>query len=64
MAQINLLPWREERRQELKKDFLITLGLVVVLGAGLVLLADRIVNAQIDNQNARNQYLSSEIKVQ
>ena len=39
MAQINLLPWREERRQELKKDFLITLGLVVVLGAGLVLLA-------------------------
>jgi len=63
MAQINLLPWREERRQELKKDFLITLGLVVVLGAGLVLLADRIVNAQIDNQNARNQYLSSEIKV-
>ena len=63
MAQINLLPWREERRQELKKDFLITLGLVVALGAGLVLLADRIVNSQIDNQNARNQYLSSEIKV-
>ena len=61
MAQINLLPWREERRQELKKDFLITIGLVLALGVGLVLLADRIVNGQIDNQNARNQYLQEHI---
>ena len=51
MAQINLFPWREEGRQDLMKDFLITLGLVVVVGAGLVLLADRIVYGQIDNQN-------------
>ena len=26
MAQINLLPWREERRQELKKEFLVTVA--------------------------------------
>jgi type IV pilus assembly protein PilN len=63
MAQINLLPWREERRQELKKQFLVSLVLVLALGAGLVLLADRIVNGQIDNQNARNQYLTENIKV-
>ncbi len=63
MAQINLLPWREERRQELKKDFMITLGLVIALGAGLLLLGDRIVNGQIDNQNARNQYLTENIAV-
>ena len=62
MAQINLLPWREERRQELKKQFLVTLGLVFTLGVGLVLLGDRVVNAQIDNQKARNQYLSQNIK--
>ena len=62
MAQINLLPWREERRQELKKQFLVTLALVVALGAGLVLLGDRIVNSQIENQNARNAYLTENIK--
>ena len=49
MAQINLLPWREERRQELKKQFLVTLGLVFALSVGLVLMGDRIVNAQIEN---------------
>jgi len=62
MAQINLLPWREERRQELKKQFLVTLALVVALGAGLVLLGDRIVNSQIENQTARNAYLTENIK--
>jgi type IV pilus assembly protein PilN len=62
MAQINLLPWREERRQELKKAFLVTVALVLAIAAGLVLLADRIVNSQIDNQMARNEYLTKNIK--
>ena len=35
MAQINLLPWREARRQELKKDFLVTSALMLALGAGI-----------------------------
>jgi type IV pilus assembly protein PilN len=61
MARINLLPWREERRQELKKEFLTILGLVLALGVGLVLLADRVVNGQIEYQEARNQYLSDNI---
>lgn len=62
MAQINLLPWREERRNELKKEFLVTVGLVLALGAGFVLLGDRVVNGQIDSQNARNQHLTKAIK--
>lgn len=62
MAQINLLPWREARRQELKKDFLITSALVLALGAGLLLLGDRVVNGQIDDQRARNSYLKENIK--
>jgi len=62
MAQINLLPWREERRQDLKKEFLATVALVLALAAGLVLLADRVVNSQIDEQQARNQYLTQNIK--
>jgi type IV pilus assembly protein PilN len=63
MAQINLLPWREERRQELKKEFLVTVGLVVALGVGLLLLGDRIVDGQIQYQKSRNQYLVDNIKV-
>ena len=63
MAQINLLPWREERRQELKKEFLVTTALVIALAVGLVLLGDRVVNGQIQHQKARNQYLTDNIKV-
>ena len=63
MAQINLLPWREERRQELKRDFLVTVGLVFALGVGLLLLGDRIVDGQIEYQNARNKYLADNIRV-
>ncbi len=62
MAQINLLPWREERRQELKKEFIVTVVLVLALGGGLVLLGDRIVNGQIEEQKARNSYLTENIK--
>ena len=62
MAQSKLLPWLEERRQQLKKDFLVTIALVLALGAGLVFLAERVVNGQIDYQNARNQYLTKHIK--
>lgn len=61
MAQINLLPWREERRQELKKEFIATVVLVVALGAGLLLLGDRVVNGQIENQQSRNEYLQQNI---
>jgi type IV pilus assembly protein PilN len=61
MAQINLLPWREERRQDLKREFLTVLGFVVVLGIALVILGDLIVNGQIDQQKARNDYLTRHI---
>jgi type IV pilus assembly protein PilN len=62
MAQINLLPWRDERRQELKKEFLTIVACVLAAGVGLVLLADRVVNGQIDHQRARNNYLSQHIR--
>ncbi len=63
MAQINLLPWRDERRQELKKEFLTIIALVFALAVGLVLLGDLIVSSRIDEQTARNNYLSENIAV-
>ena len=62
MAQINLLPWREERRQELKKEFLTVVALIVALGVGLLISADRYVNGQINYQKARNGHLEESIE--
>ena len=62
MAQINLLPWRDARREERKREFLTILGLVALGAVLLVVLADRVVNGQIDDQRARNAYLQDNIK--
>lgn len=62
MANINLLPWREARREELKRAFLSILGLVAAAAVVVILLADRVVNAQIDHQNARNDYVTQNIR--
>ena len=62
MAKINLLPWRDERREELRKEFYVILGLVAVVGVVCILLAHLILNGQIDSQNARNNYLTSNIR--
>lgn len=62
MAKINLLPWREERRQELKKEFLVVLAGVVVLAVGLIFLVHTMMQGAIDSQRARNGYLTQNIK--
>lgn len=62
MAKINLLPWREARREELKRAFLTILGLVAAVAFVSLVLADRYVNSQIDGQRARNDYLSQNIR--
>ena len=61
MANINLLPWREERRQELKKAFLVVLGSVALCGLLLVIGTHLMINAAIDGQNQRNNYLQTRI---
>ena len=58
---INLLPWREELREQQKQDF-IKVSVAVLLLAGLMFLGvDRFYNTQIENQLARNQFLAKEI---
>lgn len=61
MASINLLPWREERRAELKKQFISALGLAALAAILTVLLADRVVSAQINHQQQRNNHLQTYI---
>lgn len=61
MARINLLPWREQLREERRKRFLTALVGVVVLAACVVLIADYSIRSAIDRQTARNAYVSKEI---
>jgi len=57
MSNINLLPWREQRREERKKQFLTTLVLVVIFAGSIVFLADQYFSSVIDNQHSRNGYI-------
>ncbi len=61
MTRINLLPWREELRQERQKQFMTMLVLSMILAAALVGLIHFQMNAKIDYQNSRNQFLTNEI---
>ncbi|HCG39448.1 MAG TPA: pilus assembly protein PilN [Pseudomonas sp.] len=63
MAQINLLPWREQLREERKQRFLASLVGVLVIAAGLVFLGDRYFQAAIEQQSARNEFVKKEIAV-
>jgi len=63
MARINLLPWREELREERRKRFLLALAGVLVAAVGIVLIADQSISASIDRQVARNDYVGKQIAV-
>jgi type IV pilus assembly protein PilN len=63
MPRINLLPWREQQRTERKKSFAVGMmaalvGALAVTGAGYLFMG-----SLIESQNARNNKLTSEIKV-
>ncbi len=62
MILINLLPHREARRQQRKQAFFAGIGMSVLVGAVIVLVWYTGVKTQIDTQEERNQFLSSEIK--
>jgi type IV pilus assembly protein PilN len=63
MANINLLPWRERRREERKKTFFITLGVAAGIAAGLLGIGILYINSEIANQAARNKYITDQIAV-
>ena len=61
MTRINLLPWREELRQERQKQFMTLLVLTALLAAAIVGLIHFQMNQKIDYQNSRNAFLTTEI---
>lgn len=61
MTSINLLPWREERRQRRQRQFVASIVAAVLLGAVSVVGAHLLVAEQIQGQETRNQFLRSEI---
>ncbi len=61
MAKINLLPWREERRQQETKEFYILLGISAVFALLVFGLAYYFFDQSIKYQNQRNQHLTQEI---
>ena len=63
MAQINLLPWREERREERQQHFFAAVGAGVIFAAAVLYGVVFFANSLIDEQNGRNSFLNTEITV-
>ncbi|MBS0515195.1 MAG: PilN domain-containing protein [Proteobacteria bacterium] len=62
MATINLLPWRAERRRQRERDFYTMLAAAAILAVLSWLAWGWWMDQRISDQDARNGYLSSEIK--
>ena len=57
MPDINLLPWREELREERKRQFLVVLGGVLILGLLIGYAWEINISGKISSQEARNSVL-------
>jgi type IV pilus assembly protein PilN len=62
MAHINLLPWREEQRQEQTRQFVTITVLSLVLTGAIVFMVHTALESQINHQKFRNTMLQNEIK--
>lgn len=61
MTRINLLPWREERREKRKRKFISLWGSVGVWTLLFVLVVHLLVGSWVDSQQERNRILNQEI---
>ena len=51
------------QKEERKQEFLVSLGIVVAIAAGILFLVDRYFNAEINGQQRINNYLSEQIAI-
>lgn len=61
MPHINLLPWRDERRKELQKQFIIMLAASAIIAIGSWLAVNLFIEERISFQKERNKFLDDEI---
>jgi type IV pilus assembly protein PilN len=61
MVKINLLPWREERRQKLTKEYYVLLGIAALIALAIVFSVYMIYDHNIKFQNQRNDIITAEI---
>jgi len=62
MARINLLPWREEQRQERQRHFMSMLLMTAILGVVLVFLTGVVYEQKSKHQQVRNELVKKEIR--
>jgi len=63
MAKINLLPWREELRNQRQQEFLTILAGVAVAAAAIVWAFNGYIDGQLKSQNQRNAFIKKERSV-
>ena len=63
MPNINLLPWREDRRAEQQREFVVILGMTIVVAAVCVGVSWLSFNMLIEHQRERNMFVEARIAV-
>jgi type IV pilus assembly protein PilN len=63
MAHINLLPWRESRRVEHKKNYVTLLAVLAVVAIGLMFAVGKVLDKMTDNQNYRNNFIEQQTAI-
>jgi len=63
MPSINLLPWREAERKKRQRDFGVALGGAVIVAIAVVMLTVLAYSQMVSGQQARNDRLTTEIKI-
>ena len=61
MPRLNLLPWREQRREARRRRFRMLLGALLAGSLAVLLGTDRYLQAALERQAARNAFLQAEI---
>ncbi|WLD57901.1 PilN domain-containing protein [Salinispirillum sp. LH 10-3-1] len=63
MITVNLLPWREQARNQRKAEFIRVMLGVAVLSGVIIFAMDQYFRAETANQRARNDFIRAELRV-
>jgi type IV pilus assembly protein PilN len=63
MARINLLPWREEHREERQKEFYMMIVFGLIVSSTILYVAIAYVDGLLSEQKQRNAFMTKEIAV-